>query len=314
MWSSTSERSSSRWSPSSRATSWSWADWPSDAARTAGGDEPDDHRGDQVEQHGGGRGDQEHTLRRRGWSGAARARWTPRPSAPPSRPAHLRAPRAGCRRPSARPTARRRAGTSDVHDRREPGPSAGPDVDGGAGDGGRRRDATEQRHHEIGDTLAEQLAVGVVVLAHPHRVRDGRREQALQRGQGRDRDRGKHSAESGPDGSPGRPGTGMPEGMAPIRASGRSARAVTTVATATAPRASGRLGRKREPSRITPATHDGHQQRQPVRVVDPRADGAERRAEDPLPLRLDTECRGHLLQPDDHRDPDVKPSIRGSGR
>ena len=57
--------------------------------------------------------------------------------------------------------------TTQQHDRRaRPPPAASaaprPDVDGGPRDRGRRRDAAEQRDGEVGQALAEQLAVGVV--------------------------------------------------------------------------------------------------------------------------------------------------------
>ena len=79
-----------------------------------------------------------------------------------------------------------------VHDRGQPRARAGADVDGGARDRRGRRDAAEQRRHEVGQALTEQLAVGVVARRDAHRVGDRGRQQALQggeRGHGEGRER-----------------------------------------------------------------------------------------------------------------------------
>ena len=70
--------------------------------------------------------------------------------------------------------------------RRECAPGA--DVDGGARDRRGRRDAAQERGHQVGEPLAEQLAVGVVAFADAHRVGDGRRHEALECGQGGNRE------------------------------------------------------------------------------------------------------------------------------
>ena len=70
-----------------------------------------------------------------------------------------------------------------VGERGEPRPGAGPHVDRGAGDRACGGHPAEQGGDEVGDALAEQLAVRVVALVDGHPVGDGGRQQALQCGE-----------------------------------------------------------------------------------------------------------------------------------
>ena len=78
-----------------------------------------------------------------------------------------------------------------VGDRRQAGASTGAHVHRGAGDRAGRRHAPEQRRDQVGEALTEQLAVGIVRCGVAHAVGDLRREQALEPGEQRDRERGR---------------------------------------------------------------------------------------------------------------------------
>ena len=155
-----------------------------------GGDDAEHDGGREVEHHGGeeGQGEHERVAARDPHQGA-QAR-------------HLDHPhRGGDEHPGQRgerdpaDDGREREHDDEQHDRvddrGQPRACPGPDVDRGAGDRGRGRDAAEQRGGEVGQALPEQLAVGVVAGRDAHRVGDGGRQQALQRRQGRHGD-GRH--------------------------------------------------------------------------------------------------------------------------
>ena len=63
----------------------------------------------------------------------------------------------------------------------DPGAGTGADVDRRAGDRTGGGHAAEQRRHEVGEALTEELAVGVVASAVGHAVGDLGRQQALDR-------------------------------------------------------------------------------------------------------------------------------------
>jgi hypothetical protein len=65
-----------------------------------------------------------------------------------------------------------------VHQARQGARAAGPYIGGGAGDGAGGGDAAEQRREQVGEALADQLLVGVV-LGAGHAVCHHRREQGL---------------------------------------------------------------------------------------------------------------------------------------
>ena len=151
-------------------------------------DEPEDHGGDQIE---GDRRDGRDDEDRRIAPGRSQER------AQAGDFDHLE----GRRQQDARECGERDPGdplSRDEHDRqqgerlRDGGQSrscARTDIDRGPGDGGGRRDAAEERDHEVGHALAEELAVRVVALTHRHAVGDRGGHQALEGGQGGDRDR-----------------------------------------------------------------------------------------------------------------------------
>jgi hypothetical protein len=80
---------------------------------------------------------------------------------------------------------------------REPRRRTRTDVHRRPRDRRRCRDAAEERHHEVRQTLPEQLTVRVVPLSDRHRVRDGRRQQRLQRTQRGHRKRGRDEGRDG---------------------------------------------------------------------------------------------------------------------
>ena len=133
--------------------------------------------------------------------------------------------------------ARRASSTSAWTIAATPGAGAGPHVDRGAGDRAGGGHAAEERRREVGQALAEQLAVGVVALAVGHAVGDLGRQQALQRGEQR-RPRARRSSRScrsGPSTTEASDGHGQRRRAARrcVRRRGRRSSA-TTVATTTA--------------------------------------------------------------------------------
>ena len=80
--------------------------------------------------------------------------------------------------------------------RRQAGPRAGPDVHRGTGNGAGGGHTAKQRGHQVGDSLPEQFAVGIVLLADRHGVGHRRGQQRLQRAErGDGQRRGQHSAD-----------------------------------------------------------------------------------------------------------------------
>ena len=79
----------------------------------------------------------------------------------------------------------------------QPGGGTGADVDGGPRDGRCCRDAAEERCRKVGNALSQELAVRVVPLSHAHPVGHGRGQQALERGQRRDRHGGQDQVVEG---------------------------------------------------------------------------------------------------------------------
>ena len=65
-----------------------------------------------------------------------------------------------------------------MYDAGHGGAAAVVDVGHGAGDGSRHGNAAEERHHDVGDALADELGVGVVVFTHGT-IGHGGREQRL---------------------------------------------------------------------------------------------------------------------------------------
>ncbi len=150
---------------------------------------------------------------------------------------------------------------------------------------------------------------GVVPLAHAHRVGDRGRQQALQRGQCRDRDGGQQQrVEVAPAGRRGGGGAGSPVGMSPIGAAPR-------------PRAEfvDGGGDHREqrawPARSEPGQREDHRRRRERRCQGgtqtglrrPGTDGASGQDEHLLGVRRHAERGGQLLQADDRRDADGEP-------
>ena len=159
---------------------------------------------------------------------------------------------------------------------------------------------------EVGQALTEQLAVGVVPLSDAHPVGDGRRQQALQRGQRRDGDRrqeqGVEVAER--DDRAGT-GAGRPAGIRPMVAAPRSSAGLAAVAATTAISEPGSPGRSRARSQDAAATTatamaTGAQ----TGVGDPRLDGRHGQHEDLLGVDVDAEGGRELLERDDRRDAD----------
>ena len=188
------------------------------------------------------------------------------------------------------------------------GAGAGADVDRGAGDRAGRGHAAEQRRDEVGEALAEQLAVGVVAAGVGHAVGDLRRQQALDRGERGDGERRAEqladAVRAGPTGSD---GVGSESGSAPMRATSEPATSATTVATTTASSDAGsdrcsrgdqRSSRPRRARRVPSAARlpVAERRRAAARAGDGRG---------VLALGLgDAERGGHLLQEDDHGDAD----------
>ena len=75
--------------------------------------------------------------------------------------------------------------TSGVDDGGDAGAGAGADVDRGAGDRTGGRHAAEQRRGDVGESLTEQLAVGIVSVGVGHAVGDLGRQQAFDRSEQR---------------------------------------------------------------------------------------------------------------------------------
>ena len=87
---------------------------------------------------------------------------------------------------------KQREGVDHSCDRSE---SAGADVGGGTSDGARGRNAAEERRANVGDSLRDQLHVGVVVIA-AHAVGDHGGEQAFNGGEQRDREGGREQGQN----------------------------------------------------------------------------------------------------------------------
>ena len=96
--------------------------------------------------------------------------------------------------------------------RRQPRGRPGTDVHRGSRDRGGRRDSAEQRGAQVGQSLTDELAVGVVALAHAHPVGHRGRQQALQGGQCCDGDRGQQEGIQIGEGDPGQVRGGEPGG------------------------------------------------------------------------------------------------------
>ena len=113
---------------------------------------------------------------------------------------------------------RRRASTTAwmIADRRVRPPDA--HVHRGAGDRAGGGHAAEQRRDEVGEALAEQLAVGIVRFGVAHAVGDLGREQALEPGEQRHRERGRHQlASCSPPRARERTAPEGPTGASPMR-------------------------------------------------------------------------------------------------
>ena len=76
-----------------------------------------------------------------------------------------------------------------MDDRGQTGTGTGTYVDRSAGDRTGGGHAAEQRRHDVREPLPDELAIRVVTADVAHPVRDLGREQTLDRGQERDRDR-----------------------------------------------------------------------------------------------------------------------------
>jgi len=100
-----------------------------------------------------------------------------------------------------------------VGEGRELGAGAAAHIDRGPGDGRGGRHPAEDRRGQVGQPLPEELAVRVVALPDSHPVRDGRREQALQRGQGTDGERRRQQRSDRAEVDEGQRGRGQASGQ-----------------------------------------------------------------------------------------------------
>ena len=156
---------------------------------------------------------------------------------------------------------------------------------------------------QVGQALADELAVGVVALADAHPVGDGRRQQALQGCQRGHRDRGQEQCVEVSPGDGGQRGRGQAaRDVADRRGAPVERRSSPTVAATTAISEPGSSGRTRASSRIS-----GDDRRRPSPAA-PRPgsaaqalDGAGGQDQHLLGVHVDAEGGGHLLQGDDRR-------------
>ena len=198
------------------------------------------------------------------------------------------------------------ASSDGVGQRGQPRARAGADVDGGTGDRGGGRDAAEQRRDEVGQALAEQLAVGVVALVHGHRRRR-RWPTAGSPAPRAPRRRARRAAAWRPRRDRGSSATvrAAPAGSAPMRATSRPATSATTVASDDGEQ---RERQRRAASAGAEQHHrgdaDGQRRRRPGAVCGRnrrRASAAD--GPDLVAVRAgDAERRRHLLQGDDDGD------------
>ena len=123
------------------------------------------------------------------------------------------------------------------------------DIDRGPRDRAGGGHAAEQGRDDVGKALTEQLAVGIVPLGVGHAVGDLGREQALDRGQRGDGERGRDQRLHLQNEVEGRDGAGSEFGSEPIRAISRCMTSAMTVAARTAIKEAGKSGSQSRPRR-----------------------------------------------------------------
>ena len=167
-----------------------------------------------------------------------------------------------------------------------------------------RGDAAEERRDDVGDALAEELAIGIVTFADGHRISDRRGKQALERRSAATARAGTSSAEKWSQGTLGADGAGQAAGD---RSDQRH------VATERVDRDrrqcdSGERRRKPGPKSCceehAPGDESGDQHRSPLWCLEPHPGGVPGGHDDLLARDVDAERIRHLLEPDDDRDPE----------
>ena len=187
--------------------------------------------------------------------------------------------------------------------RRQPRGRPGADVHRGSRDRGGGRDAAEQRGAQVGQPLADELAVGVVALAR----RSSRRPPWPTAGSpGRPGRRRRPRAAAGrrarPSGTWGSSGAGSPVGISPIVAAPSSSAELATVAAITAIKETGQSGPDPCPDQDDARSRPRSRRGRPRGVGGPGLDGAPGQRQHLLGVDVHAEGSGQLLQRDDRRD------------
>lgn len=192
---------------------------------------------------------------------------------------------------------------------------AGAHVHRRTGDGGGGRDPAEHGGGEVGQPLAEEFAIGVVALAHGHLVGHGGGEQALQRGQRRDREGGGQQDPDGVKVEKAQRGRGQ--------AGGQGADADQFDRSGLGQDGRGGHPEQRERQTGTPPGTEqhhrrhaeGHRDRDRPWIRDEPDDRVGGDGPDAVAVRIGDPERGrHLLQGDDHRDAGGEPLDHGDGQ